>query len=433
MITPDQILFLAGGRSLALYGTPHRRTRPKTRGGEEFVQTFSRSGTGSYVDRDGEVKLAESGLQRITMVDLDGDGVRETPTILLEDIRTNGFTKSHEIDNIVWTKARGAISANAGTAPDGLTTADLFTEDSTSSSDHTLARVTGTLADSTQQSFSLFAKPNGRNEILLRLSQKDGTTATVWFNLAAGTVGTVTGSAVGRIEAHANDWFRCSIAADSASGGTTPQIIIFLGSGSETYSYNGDGSSGVFFWGMQLEVNKAMESSYVATAASTVARAQESLAFTLNAAPQASSWYLRFIERGSILQVSGERLFNMGDNSGARLYIWSAGSRYRGSHNNGSSTVTAIPAAGPSVGDVVEVLLQIDANGAVTVVQSINGAAEITTATTADNALASAWNNTNFRINSETSTSLNGFNAFIDVLVVRGVHSLADCRTATQQ
>ena len=131
------------------------------------------------------------------------------------------------------------------------------------------------------KTFSLFAKAAGRNEIHILLAQKDGSFASVWFDLSTGTVGTAVGDAVGLIEKYADGWFRCMFMADSATGGTTPSVIIRLGSGSETQTYDGDGASGVYFWGMQFEVDAAFPSSFNITAASTTARSPDSLQYTL--------------------------------------------------------------------------------------------------------------------------------------------------------
>ncbi len=105
--------------------------------------------------------------------------------------------------------------------------------------------------------------------------------AQVWFDLSAGTVGTAVGGAVGLIEKYADGWYRCMIMGDSASGGTTPFVAVFLGSGSETSSYNGDSVSGVYVWGMQFEVDVAFPSSYLSTGASTTARVADALTYTL--------------------------------------------------------------------------------------------------------------------------------------------------------
>ena len=183
---------------------------------------------------------------------------------------TNSFTYSEELDNAAWTKTRCSVTTNAATAPDNLVTGDKLVEDGTAGTTHLFSRNTPALTNDTQQSFSLLAKAAERTEILIQFAQKDGTNANAWFDLAAGTAGTVAGGAVGLIEKHADSWYRCMATYDSASGGTTPTVQVFLGSGSETVSYNGDAASGVYIWGMDFEVDEAFPSPYIPTVASAV-------------------------------------------------------------------------------------------------------------------------------------------------------------------
>ena len=127
-IHPSQILFYAGGRSLELFGTPSRRVAPIARRGEDIIETFTRATPpASYIDANGEIKLAEVDALRIDMVDLDGDGVRETPAFVVEDARDNDFTRAEELNDGVWTKLNASCAGgdiNTTTAPDGKTTAD---------------------------------------------------------------------------------------------------------------------------------------------------------------------------------------------------------------------------------------------------------------------------------------------------------------------
>jgi hypothetical protein len=247
--------------------------------------TFSRTTAGGYTrDALGFLQPWGKGIPRLKMYDLDGDGYWEEPGILLEGQRENGFTKSIELDDGAWTKTRascGGAAVDVIEAPDGTATADKLVEDGTAATTHLFTRNTPALTDDTQQAFSLFAKAAERSEIRCLLRQKDNTDASVWFDLSAGTVGTISGSAVGLIEKYADGWYRCMIMADSANGGTTPTISIRLGSGGETASYNGDGASGAYFWGMQFEVDAAFPSSFILTAGAAVTRNADALTYTL--------------------------------------------------------------------------------------------------------------------------------------------------------
>src|SRR5205809_293023 len=100
-------------------------------GGNMQRMTFTRADaatSATYAKYVGPIWTEAANILRVEWVDLDGDGVRETPGILLEGSRTNAFTKSQKFDDAVWTKFGATISADATTAPDGTLTADKIVE-----------------------------------------------------------------------------------------------------------------------------------------------------------------------------------------------------------------------------------------------------------------------------------------------------------------
>src|SRR5690606_2798577 len=54
-----------------------------------MIQTFTRASPAFLTDRDGKMVEVPANVPRIEWLDLDGDGVRETPTTLLEPAATN--------------------------------------------------------------------------------------------------------------------------------------------------------------------------------------------------------------------------------------------------------------------------------------------------------------------------------------------------------
>jgi hypothetical protein len=106
------------------------------------------------------------------------------------------------------------------------------------------------------------------------------------------------------------------------------------------------------------------------------------------------------------------------------LYVFSNGTTYRAEHHNGSSAVTAALGAAPTTGNRVELRVVLAANGAVTIGQSINGAAE-TTATSSALALSAAWSATTLWLNGEAAaTAGNGY--YRTLKVSAGVRTLTD-------
>ncbi len=416
------LLFHAGAECYDFYGSLSKRTSLE----EDVAETFTRATPPAYyVDRNGVLRLAEVDALRTEWTGSDFS----TPNVLLEGARTNAWTRSEALDDAAWTKTRCSISADATTAPDGATTADKIVEDGTASSTHNVSRAAPAVTNDTNQAFSLFAKAAERSEIRVTYEQQDGSTAFAYIDLSTGTIGTTNDVVSVSVEAMADGWYRIELVADSASGGTTDTGYVYLSSGSETISYNGDGSSGVYVWGMQFEVDQSSGSSYIQTVGSTVTRAAETLTLPFQFKPQEMTFYLRFIEGGTILGATDTRILHIGTSAGAdpRFLVDVNSNNYRVAHDTGTTGPQATLAGAPSVGDLVELRAVLAADGSVTIGQSIAGASE-TTATTATTAtLGSAWAGTNLYINSVQSTN-HGFVKNQSVKAARGTKTMAEMR-----
>ncbi len=167
-----------------------------------------------------------------------------------------------------WTRG-GLLAFGAGstvdetTSPDGTATADLQTED-TSTGDHrtyqSISVISGLI-----YTFSCYLKPNGRT--LVTLYNNAGISIDCTFNISSGTVtNQVAGTA--SIESVGNGWYRCSV-VNTASSTATGNYQIRLVSTGTTTSYTGDGVSGVYMWGAQVELSSS-PGKYVATTAAAV-------------------------------------------------------------------------------------------------------------------------------------------------------------------
>lgn len=211
----------------------------------------------------------------------DYDPVTLAPRgLLVEEQRTNLLTYSEQFDDASWSKVRSSIAANSTTSPDGTASADTLVEDTTASNTHQVNRVfTGTAVAHT---FSVYVKAAGRTQI--RLALFDGTTFPnqTYFDLTSATVLSGTG---GTITAVGNGWYRCAITATLAVSANC-QAQIQLASGG-TNTYTGDGTSGIFIWGAQLEAG-AFATSYIPTAGSQVTRAADQASIV---APNFAPWY----------------------------------------------------------------------------------------------------------------------------------------------
>jgi hypothetical protein len=169
----------------------------------------------------------------------------ESLGLLIEEQRTNLLLRSEEFDNASWNKVRSSITANTIVAPDGTLTGDKLVEDTTASNTHSVNQFV-TVSNATVYTFSFYAKAAERSLIRV-FSSSMGTD--VWFDLAAGTVAIQT-TGTGTIASVGNGWYRCTVTGTSTTTTGVPQILLASGL---NHIYTGDGYSGVYIWGAQLE------------------------------------------------------------------------------------------------------------------------------------------------------------------------------------
>jgi hypothetical protein len=160
----------------------------------------------------------------------------------------NLITVSEKLNLSPWTKTRSSISADATTAPDGTTTADKLIEDSTAGDSH-FASQTITVTNVTPYTWSVYAKAGERTWLTLYDSNS---TKGKSFDLANGVVGSdfVGAPTSASITAVGSGWYRCSMTYTTAA--TTATLIHYLSNGDASAAYNGDGASGLYLWGGQL-------------------------------------------------------------------------------------------------------------------------------------------------------------------------------------
>jgi hypothetical protein len=169
---------------------------------------------------------------------------------------------TEQLDNAYWVLTNGLlpVTANATIAPNGTLTADKITENTATFTNHYFQSTSLLISSSTQYTWSIYAKAGERTFIDLALG-----TASFWvnsarsatFNLTTGAVVSMQGAPlVASITSAGSGWYRCSITATSSStSGMSSNGQIRLCDGSASNIYTGDGVSGAYFWGAQLEQN----------------------------------------------------------------------------------------------------------------------------------------------------------------------------------
>lgn len=236
--------------------------------------TFSRASTATYFDADGVLQTAAIDEPRWNHEYVDGKWVEKG--LLREEQRTNLLTYSEALGHSSWGASRTGVISNAAVAPDGdITAAKVFAKAELGEHyvDKTVAVVSGQMYVS-----SIFAKAGELKTLRLRTVVNTPDLSTR-FDLVTGTIqGNGHGEGKAGIVPIGNGWFRIWVVfTPSATGSTIFRVQLYDTDGT-TPSYTGDGTSGLYIWGAQLEQG-SFPTSYIPTPATFTSRASTATYF----------------------------------------------------------------------------------------------------------------------------------------------------------
>lgn len=217
---------------------------------------FTRPTAGSYYDKSGVMRNADINEPRF-----------EKEGLLIEPQITNLYTYSEQ-----WgAGSRVTTTNNSGDSPRGDKTMALIVEDTASSEHYTQDRNIN-LTAGTIYCYSVFVKAHTSSR-LLYLRVATGTTSGVFFDPVAGAF---VGGAVGAqyldrgFEDLGNGLYRVWMAV--TAGATQSSVFrLQLAKDGVTASYVGDGASGLYVWGAQVE-DGPFPTSYIQAGASAATR-----------------------------------------------------------------------------------------------------------------------------------------------------------------
>jgi hypothetical protein len=216
----------------------------------------------------------------------------ESLGLLVEEQRTNLLLRSEEFDNAAWTKTNATITANQVIAPDGTLVADKVYESTSTSTLKYVFNAGGlSAAASTPYTGTIYAKAGERSRLVAGI-WNGVNYQLVQFDLANGIILQEAAAGIATISSVGNGWYRCSVRRTPGAVTTFfsfgPYINATINILTGLFpSYTGDGYSGIYIWGAQLEAG-AFPTSYIPTVASQVTRSADAASMT---GANFSSWF----------------------------------------------------------------------------------------------------------------------------------------------
>ena len=320
---------------------------------------FTRSGSATRINSQGLIETVANGVSRLNYPMIDGV-VKGCPSHLLEPQRTNLLTYSEDFS--VYVKNNVTVTSNSTISPKGDLTADLITEDLTLNTHRVYLGSGVNVVSSSSYSVSFFAKNNGANNITVIAENFGELPINTTFDLVNGVIlSSISSSTIEKI----GDYYYCTITATSST--TRNQAIIFYINRlnvASPFSYQGNGTSGIYIWGAQFEQG-SYPTSYIPTNGTAITRAAETANGSGNAATFNDS------EGVLMAEISAE---NETSSSARRISILNTTSNriLIGAESASSTIRTVITVGGSSKFDVSSSQL-VTTNNKIAVKYSSNG------------------------------------------------------------
>lgn len=273
--------------------------------------TVTRASTATYFDQLGVMKTAAANELRIDHDPVTG----ECKGFLIEESRTNLLTYSEQLDNAAWVKSNTTVTPNAALAPDGSYTMDLLCENTANIEHYTDQYYTVTAGQ--VYTWSTFVKdsPSANRDLYLRFAT--ALSATVNFDPRTKSISAAGVDSYGFTDV-GGGVYRVWLTATIVTTGNLVCRRQLLQDGSGSVTYTGDGTSGLYFGGAQLEL-AATPSSYIPTAGASGTRAADLVAISgANFGSFAASASVTYSQVGTVMTITDTA---HGRTVGERIYI----------------------------------------------------------------------------------------------------------------
>jgi hypothetical protein len=248
--------------------------------------TFTRASNATYFDANGVMQTASNDVARFD----HNPTTLQSLGLLIEEQRTNLILQSEDFST-AWLVTRSSVTTNAVVAPNGTLTGDTLVAN-TDNNTHFIRQGNFTFTSGVTYTFSVFVKAAGYSFVAIRGDSTSGVLgAAVYFSLTDGSVTQSASGVTATSTAVGNGWYRLSVTATATATESTGRPTVYLtnvGTGSSFgVSFAGDGTSGIYIWGAQLEAG-AFPTSYIPTTTAAATRNADVATMT---GTNFSSWY----------------------------------------------------------------------------------------------------------------------------------------------
>ena len=244
--------------------------------------TFTRNTTATRVNASGLIESVAANLPRI---DYTGGGCGSwlfEPQVTNTATYSNDFTVGHMFNSASGNPSlvSAILTSAQAISPDGTNNAwKLVDNNNGGTGTCYLPYFSVAVTANNYNTVSLFVKKQGDNDWFYlttagySASEANGST---WFDIANGTLGTVSSNHTASIVDYGNGWYRCSITFQAITD-LVGSVQFRLATANGAFNVTRDGTNGVYIYGLQAEshATRLNATSYIPTNGSTVTRNQD--------------------------------------------------------------------------------------------------------------------------------------------------------------
>ena len=227
-----------------------------------------------YDQPDGTLQLFNSPAN-VPRIEYDATGA--VKGLLIEEARTNLYPTSTDTWNAYGNGSHVKTVDSSVVNPTGAYGSDKITQ--TNNFGYSYVGYHGSYSTvGTTETYSVYLKSAGHNHVRLRMSNMAGY-VNYDFDLSNGNSSlpdiAINSGATGHIEDVGNGWWRCSVTYTVTLANPYPSIFLMPSADNFNITqFQGDGTSGVYMWGHQIEAG-AFPTSLIPTSGSTATRAKD--------------------------------------------------------------------------------------------------------------------------------------------------------------